>query len=215
MRFTNLAILGVTALLATPASATITILFETDLSQTAIDLDSGPTLDTLATTPLTADVAEDPDGLLTISVINASSFNPSSSNVNASGGGFGINSPTPPVGGENASRFDVDAAESLEFAFNFDVRILSIDLTSLTGSEEFTLGSVTGINDGNTNVSDIFIFADGGLFFAAGEGILLEATGPAGGSVGLMAITLEVVPEPSTAVLLALMGGFVGLRRRR
>lgn len=218
MKFTNLAILGLTASLAAPASAAtvITIFFETDLSDTAVDLDNGPALDTIsATTPLTANVAEDLTNMLTISVISASSFDPENSNVNASGGGLGINSPTPDGGSENASRFDVDAAESLEFAFSLDVRIISVDLTSLTGAEEFTFGSVTGITDANTPASDVFTFADGGLIFAAGEGILLEATGAAGGSVGLTAITVEVIPEPSTAMLLAMMGGFVGFRRRR
>lgn len=203
-----------------PAHAVLVeILFETDLSQTAVDLDNGPTLDTLSSiTPLTANVAEDPDGLLTISVIGASSFDPSNSNVNASGAGLGINSPTPDGGSENSSRFDVDASESLMLTFNYDVNILSVDLTSLSGTDAFTFGSVTGINDANTPTNDVWTFAGGGMLLSAGTGVLLEATGPAGTSVGLQAITLEyvAVPEPSTLVaLLGLTAWFASKRRHQ
>ena len=218
MKITNaLFIIASSALMAIPASAVVfTIDFETDLSQTPVDLDNGPTIDMISVAnPLTANVAEDPDGMLTISVVDADSFDPTNSNVNTSGAGLGINSPTPTGGSENASRFDVDAGESLSFTFSSDVNIISVDLTSLTGDEAFTFGSVTGINDANTNVSDVFTFAGGGLFFAAGTPIFLEATGPAGTSVGLDAITLDTIPEPTTSLLIGLSGLFLVVRRKR
>ena len=224
MRRAFLSILGLVAMLAMPmvqtnADIVITIDFETDLSMTPVGLDDGPTIDTIsALTPLTADVAEDPAGLLEISVIAASSFDPANSNVNASGSGFGINSPTPDGGSENASRFDVDAAETLTFAFNQDVNFINVEFTNLSGTEEFTFGSVTGINDVNTDTADVFTFADGGIFLAAGTGITLQASGPAGSSVGLEAITLEIlaVPEPTSATLIAFgLSGLCMVRRRR
>ena len=214
--------------IALPASASVfTIDFETDLSQTPIDLDNGPTIDMISTAmPLTANVAEDTSGQLTISVIAASSFDPANSNVNSSGAGLGVNSPTPVVGSENASRFDVDAAESLTFVFNEDVTLISIDLTSFSGEEEFTAAGVDFANDEATNLaglptsdsSDVFTFAGGGISLPAGTSFSLEAGGPAGSSVGLEALTIDftpAVPEPSSIALLGLFGLSAVARRRK
>lgn len=193
----------------------VTIDFENDLSQTPVDLDeSGISLSMLSqTTPLTANVAEDTSGLLTISIIGATSNDPTNSFVNSTNASLGINSPG---GVDESDRFDADFGESLEFAFNFDVDLVSVDFVNLSGTEELTFHTVTGINDDNTNGSDLFTFAGDGIFVPAGTPILIEATE---GNFGLDALTIHVktavVPEPSSLSLLGLVSLFAVSRRRR
>ena len=90
---------------------------------------------------------------------------------------------------------------------------------SLSGTEEFNFGSVTGINDANTSGSDVFTFAGSGIFLPAGTGITLSAGGPAGSDVGLEALTIhvktDVVPEPGSLSLLGLAGLVLVARRKR
>ncbi len=199
----------------------------TDLAgSTGALLDSGPNLDTLAATPLTANVVQT-DSIgnaasiigtvpgLVISVTGGS-FDPANSNANASGTGFGVDSPTPPDGSENPSRLDVDAAEFLEFTFNQDINLLDIHFTSFSGNETFTAGGVT-FNDSDVGGNNIGTFADDGLFLAAGTAVRLEAGGPAGSSVGLEGITIETIAVPEPSSLLGLMGlaGLLAAKRRR
>ena len=175
--------------------------------------------------PMMFDVVEDTTQGLQIIINSISSFdsalNDADTTINGADTSFGVNSPTPPVGTESASRFDVDAAETLVFSFNQDVFIENVDLGNLTGAEEFNFGSQTGISDANTNGSDIFDFTAGGttqgLFLAAGDTILVEAAGPAGSSVGIQAIdvTVVAVPEPSSIAFLGLLGLGAIVRRRR
>lgn len=167
--------------------------------------------------PFTVAVPEDTTGVLELTLLGGSSLDndDSSTRINASSNSFGPNSDTPAGGTENASRFDVDAEEQLFISFNRDVFIENIGLNSLTGDEQFTFGTVTGID------SSAFDFtsagATPGLFVPANQSILLEATGPAGTSVGLVSLDVAIatVPEPSS--LLGLMGlaGLIAVKRRR
>lgn len=161
---------------------------------------------------------------LTLTVDSASSFDPADSAINASGATFGVNSPTPPVGSENSARFDVDAAENMTISFNQDVTILSVEFGNFSSEETFSFGGVSIGNSDYTggvfdqaDSSDVFTFSGGGLVVSANTGIFLEAGGLNGtnaASVGIVAITLADIPEPSSLALLGL-GGLLIARRRR
>ena len=168
-------------------------------------------------TPVLEDTRTGPDQL-TLSVIALTG----SGTFNLNGGtfgtvGFGIDS----SGSDNAFDFDADFNESVTFAFSQDLFITEIDLNStLAGAlgDVFEVGGVT-INDSDTPFSDIFSFINAdnphGLFVAAGDGVLLQATS---GSVQLDSLTVQIatsVPEPSS--LLGLMGlaGLLAVKRRR
>ena len=103
---------------------------------------------------------------LDLTVVSATSFDPENSTVNGSASSFGINSPTPAIGTENPSRFDVDADESITFSFNQDVIIESFQLGSFSGLEMFTFAGTT-ISDSDANGSNVFNFPNGGLFVGA------------------------------------------------
>jgi hypothetical protein len=199
---------------------------------TGIQLDVGANITTGL--PISADVydtapgdlgTEDAVGTLvpglTLSVVSASSFDNANTDVNASGAGFGLNSPTPDGGSENSARFDVDASEIATLAFNQAVTILSVELGSFSGEETFTFGGVTFGSSNYTggdlslaDSNDIFTFANGGLVLDANEEFSLQAGGPAGSSVGLVAIT--IIPEPATLGLIGVsaIGAFAARRFR-
>lgn len=218
-------VLALVVMMSSYSQADIVIDFTTDTNDPLAPGATGDLLDDIASVfssdlPATVDVVEDAIFGLTLTVDSGSSFDPANTDVNAASSSFGPNSPTPTGGSENPTRFDVDAAELIQISFNLDVFVESIDLTSLSGDDEFTVGTVTGIDDNNTNGSDIFDFTSGGtsqgIFLAAGSTLLLEATGPAGTSVGIQALDVTVaVPEPGS--LLGLMGlaGLFAVKRRR
>ena len=183
---------------------------------TGDDLDNVGLEDPVFTTPVVEDLRIG-DDQLTISVIGLTG----TGTFNLNGGtaallGFGINS----SGLDNAFDFDAAFGESVTFAFNQDLFITEIDLNStLAGGlgDAFEVGGVA-ITDADTPSSDIFSFINAdspdGLFVAAGDGVLLQATG---GSVQLDSLTVQIappVPEPSTAVLLVSLG-MIGVARRR
>ena len=115
--------------------------------------------------------------------------------------------------------------ESLTLSFNQDLFFREIDLTSLAGSDVFSI-QVAGsspilIPNGAADSSDRFDFSGGtapsgtpGLFIPADTGVEFRATV---GSVGLDNLVLEIAPVPEPSSMLALMGlaGLLAVKRRR
>ena len=179
----------------------VTLDFTNDGGSVGVDLDTNPGLDEL---PFAVDAG---DGLV-LTVTAATGVGDLT--LNGTGGSFGVNS----AGSDSTARFDADLGESVTISFNRDVDIFNINFNGLSAAEGFLVGDVAVV--GGENSVD---FAEGVLSFEAGEGIFLTSTGGANGDaeVGIAQITLHVkaVPEPSSALLLAMGAGAFGLVRRR
>ena len=214
-RFFAVAFLAIAAV-GIPSQLDADIIFFTDDNPNTGGASTGGLLDETDISsglPLTVSVVESPG--LSLTVDSATSFDPANTVLNANGSSFGLNAPTPTMGSENASRFDVDTDESLTISFNQDVTIVNADFNSFTGDETFSFGGVT-ITETELDNSNIFTFADGGLFVPANTGILLAPGGPAGSSVGLNTIEIATaVPEPTALLLFAMGSGIMMARRRR
>ena len=234
----SIVIAGLHSVSSSSHAAAILIDFTTDTGNgttmgTGVQLDVNPNIST--DLPFSVDVYDtDPGDLGTVGATGtlvsglfltidaASSFDSTNTTFNASGASFGLNSPNPVGGTENAVRFDALANEVATFSFNQSVRIISVELWAFSNEEIFTLGSITFGNSQFTggglalaDAQDVFTFDGGGLVLAANEGFSLQADGPADSSVGLAALTIEVIPEPSSTALLGLGGFALILRRKR
>ena len=151
---------------------------------------------------------------------------------NGGTGEFGIDSsganPTGGTASDSSTRLDADFDESFTLSFNQDLFFREIDLTSLSGSDVFSI-QVAGsspilIPNGAADTSDRFDFSGGtapsgtpGLFIPAGTGVEFRTTV---GSVGLDNLVLETapaasVPEPSSMLALVGLAGLLAVKRRR
>jgi len=113
--------------------------------------------------------------------------------------------------------FDVDLSETLTIAFSQGVTILGVKFNSFTGSETFSFGGIS-IADGDADGSNNYVFTGGGLTVGANVGVVLEAGGPTGSSVGIESITIDdvtAIPEPSSVAMLGVGGVLMWIRRRR
>ena len=234
----SIVIAGLHSASSSSHAAAILIDFTTDTGNgttmgTGVQLDANPNIS--SDLPFSVDVYDTAPGDLgtvgatgtlvsglVLTIDAASSFDPTNTTLNAAGAGFGLNSPNPVGGTENAARFDAEANEVVTFSFNQSVRIISAEFASFSDQETFTLGGVTFGNSQFTggglalaNAQDVFTFDSGGLVLAANEGFSLQADGPADSSVGLVALTIEIIPEPSSSALLGLGGFALILRRKR
>ena len=142
---------------------------------------------------------------------------------------FGIDSiganPTGGTASDSSTRLDADFDESFTLSFSEDLFFREIDLTSLSGSDVFSI-QVAGsspilIPNGAADTQDRFNFSGGtapsgtpGLFIPAGTGVEFRATV---GSVGLDNLVLEIAPVPEPSSMLALMGlaSLLAVKRRR
>jgi|TARA_B110000879_G_scaffold51302_1_gene72775 hypothetical protein len=152
---------------------------------------------------------------LSISVPEISGLFTSVHNVTG-GGGASLNSTATSLGINSDVDTDTDAFEatfsqSATFSFSQSVSITQLDLTNFTSGEVFQFGSTTINNEDLSNGTlDTYDFSTP-LILAADEQFTMSATA---GIIGIEALTLTVVPEPSSTALLGLGGLALILRRR-
>ena len=182
------------------------------LSAASVRLDNtgspglGDHLDEMIATPTTVDVPEILGLQMTIHAVVGSG---AGTDLNTTSTAFGINSGD---AGDVTDRFDSLFSESVTFSFNKDVSISQLDFTSFESGESFQFGSETITYSDLTNATtDIFDFSSP-LLLAAHEQFTLSATS---GSIGIEAMDVVAVPEPSVAVMLGFAGVVVLLRRKR
>jgi len=133
----------------------------------------------------------------------------SGTRLNATSTSFGVNSGASGV--DKADRFDSAFSESVTFSFSQSVSISQLDFVGFDVGEQFSFGgqniTFSDLSNGST---DVITFSSP-LVFAAGEQITISASS---GTIGIEAMTMTAVPEPSTLALFAFSGGFLFLRRR-
>jgi len=132
------------------------------------------------------------------------------SKLNATGESFGINSG---VSGDNTYRFESAFHESVTFSFNKEVTITQLDLTHFDAAESFSFGG-QNINfvDLTDDSTDIYDFSTP-LVIAANTSITMSASS---GEIGIEAMNITAVPEPSSVSLVGLgVLAFAGVRKRR
>ena len=206
----SFAVIALASFYSSAEAQIITIDFQTG-GQVVDQLDTG----TVVGTSVTADVAALP-GLTLTAVGSATDID---AVLNATGsGGFGINS----AGGDDDSDgLDVAFDESITFTFNQDVTLLDVEFENIdddpTSTDSVSFGGVTILGTA-LGTGDTFTFATPLSFAANAPIVFSEITGD---GVSLQFLTIEVtadspaIPEPSSAVLIALgLSGLSVLRRR-
>lgn len=182
------------------------------LSAASVRLDNtgspglGDNLDELIIAPSTVAVPEIFGLQMTIHTIAGGG---AGSDLNATTTAFGINSEGSV---DHADRFDSTFSESATFSFNKSVSIKQVDFTHFDAGESFQFGASTvvfsDLTDGTTDIMDF----SAPIILAAHEQFTLSAIS---GSIGIEAMDITAVPEPSSVTLLGLAGVVVLFRRRR
>ena len=176
---------------------------------------------TLTTVELTApdyNVADPFDTLITLGVDTSIGSN----------NGLGINNPsitnsnfaTDPNGGAGTDEGnDINFQESVTIEFDEDLTFNEIDFATLGGSVEFMRinveGNPTNFDFFNGTPGDVFTDPLNGLVIPAGTDVTFTGLGGAADTnIRIDHIIVDVIPEPSTA-LLGLLGLALGFKRRR
>ena len=111
----------------------------------------------------------------------------------------------------DTSRFESIFNQSVTFSFSQDVSITQLDFTSFENGETFDFADTSIANTDLTNgTTDTYDFSTP-LLITANSQFTLQATT---GDIGIEAMTLTVIPEPSSTALIALGGLALILRRR-
>jgi len=131
----------------------------------------------------------------------------SDGNLNATATALGING----TSDTNTSRFEAAFSQSVTFSFSQDVSISQLDFTSFENGDTFDFAGTSIANTDLTNGStDIYDFSSP-LEITANTQFTLQATA---GDIGIEAMTLTVIPEPSSTALIALGTLALMLKRR-
>ena len=153
---------------------------------------------------------------LSITVIQVIDGNAASDNedLNATTTSLGINDS---LTGDDTDAFDSDRGESATFQFNQDVTIHFIDFANFASGEEFSFAGLVIGNDDLTNGTSDTIDLDtepgfSPIAIAANTDFSVFATS---GNIGLQAISISAIPEPSSVALLGGIGLLGFVRRRR
>ena len=143
--------------------------------------------------------------------------NDSDANLNGTTAGFGIDSP----GADDSNGLEALLGETITFTFNQNVTLLDVEFENIdnnaTSTDSVSFGGVTILGTA-LGTGDTFTFATPLSFAANAPIVFSEITGD---GVSLQFLTIEVtadspaIPEPSSAVLIALgLSGLSVLRRR-
>jgi len=132
--------------------------------------------------------------------------------LNATQNSFGINSGLTGDASEITDRFESSFGESVTLSFNRAVSITQLDLVHFDSGEAFDFAGVSISYAGLTSsVTDVYDFSTP-LLLGANQQFTMSATS---GSIGIEAMNITAVPEPSSFALLGLgVLSFTGFRRR-
>lgn len=218
MKFSVLSFLLLAACLIGPVNADIAFIdFEDDGVPHFGTLIDGLTLADIGTPAATFAVLDGPDGSsgapipgLTISFTGITAA-PGDTNIavaSSSIAGLGVDS-------DNGTSGFFEPGESVSFQFNQAVNLNSIEFFSLSvGGDTIAINGTNFTDADETGSSDVIDFtttAGGPIFIPAGTNLTFASVA---GTIGVENITIETVPEPASAVLLAGIG-VLGLSRRR
>lgn len=167
---------------------------------------TGSDLDEISSTPTSVNVTEIAGLQITVMAILGSD---TGANLNSTSTSLGINSDND----TDTDAFEASHGQGFTFRFNQDVSITQLDFTNFGAGETLSFaGSSIGNDDLSNGTLDTYDFSTP-LEISANTDITLLATS---GIIGIEAMTLTTVPEPSVFFLAGFAGiAALGLRHRK